>query len=39
MPELKRTVSGFVVAKIIDAFQQIDPLEVCMQCHYHVSVH
>jgi peptidoglycan/LPS O-acetylase OafA/YrhL len=28
MPEMKRTVSGFVVAKIIDTFQQIAPLEV-----------
>jgi hypothetical protein len=31
MPEMKRTVSGFVVAKIIDNFQQIAPQEVFME--------
>lgn len=30
MPEMKRTVSGSVVSKIIDAFQQIAPLEVSL---------
>lgn len=28
MPEMKRVVSGFVVTKIIDNFQQIVPQEV-----------
>jgi hypothetical protein len=35
MPELKRTVSGFVVAKIIDSFQQTAPVEVFMSLIIH----
>jgi hypothetical protein len=31
MPEMKRVVSGFVVTKIIDNFQQIVPQEVFME--------
>jgi hypothetical protein len=33
MPEMKRTVSECVVAKIIDNFQQIAPQEVFMEFH------
>jgi hypothetical protein len=34
MPEMKRVVSGFVVTKIIDNFQQIVPQEVFMEFRY-----
>jgi hypothetical protein len=37
MSEVKRVVSGCVVTKIIDNFQQIVPQEVFMEFHLFVS--